>query len=203
MTRWKHHVQQYYESHPHMTFKEVLQAARLTYQSSSYGIPRPLPKKEPLLYISSNQASIINKNEKLKKLFQNTQLPAWMEAREIGKALGFGTSGVDRAQTSLGGSIYLWATEFENVHSFWTFAEPEIHVDGKKYRNSEEYFHAMKPKPFDPVTGGIHGFMEPCDCGEILRGQGHQQPIRPVATLRAKYIFSGRRLTVRSVSGGH
>merc|ERR1740123_2450079 len=49
----------------------------------------------------------------------------------------------------LGGRPYLWATEFENVHSLWHFSEPRIRVNGRSYPNSEEFFHAQKPNPFD------------------------------------------------------
>ena len=76
--------------------------------------------KEPLIYLSAAQRHVTN--PRLKRLIINTvggldYLPAWVPARKIGIALGFGTEGIDNAQASLNGTPYIWATEFENVHS--------------------------------------------------------------------------------------
>jgi len=44
---------------------------------------------------------------------------------------------------------YVWATEFENVHTTWEFSETEITVQGTKYSCTESFYHAQKPVPFD------------------------------------------------------
>lgn len=109
--------------------------------------PVPMPKKEPLIYISVEQANV--KYRRLKELIKQYSLPVWVPARQVADALGYSQTGVDIAQASLGGTPYLWATEFENVHSNWIFSEPKIQVDGNWYENSETYYHEMKPRPFD------------------------------------------------------
>ncbi|KAJ3346121.1 hypothetical protein HDU83_003356 [Entophlyctis luteolus] len=47
---------------------------------------------------------------------------------------------------------YVWCTEFENVHSYWTFREPPVKMDQVTYKSVENYYHAQKPKPFDEET---------------------------------------------------
>ena len=41
------------------------------------------------------------------------------------------------------GRPYLWATEFENVHSLWRYKEPPITIDGRTYRWSEDFYRAQ------------------------------------------------------------
>ena len=108
--------------------------------------------KEPLIYLSAAQQHVTN--PRLKRLIINTvggldYLPAWVPARKTGIALVFGTEGIDNAQTSLNGTPYIWATEFENVHATWAFEEPVLEIDGKTYICSEIYYQSQKPKPFD------------------------------------------------------
>ena len=50
------------------------------------------------------------------------------------------------------GRPYLWATEFENVHSLWRYSEPVIVVDGVHAPCSEAYYHSQKPNPFDEAV---------------------------------------------------
>ena len=47
------------------------------------------------------------------------------------------------------GGPYLWATEFENVHTLWSYREPCINVAGIWYTCLESYYHAQKPHPYD------------------------------------------------------
>ena len=92
------------------------------------------------------------------------QLPCWVSARLIGRVLGYSDEGVTAAVASLGGGeSYVWATEFENVHSLWRYDEPQLVIDGMPYNGcgdrskrrgggkgtSEEYYHSQKPDPWD------------------------------------------------------
>ena len=40
--------------------------------------------------------------------------------------------------------VFVWATEFSNVHSTWYFDEPKLMIDGEEWAGSEAYFQAMK-----------------------------------------------------------
>lgn len=76
-------------------------------------------------------------------------LPAWIPHRRVAEALNFSGQGIERALEYTSGRPYVWATEFENVHSFWRFEETEIEVKGSSYASIEAYYHAQKPSPFD------------------------------------------------------
>ena len=62
---------------------------------------------------------------------------------------GFNSKDIDRAVADLQGRPYVWATEFENVHTTWEFSEPEITVQGNTYSCTKLSYHAQKPDPFD------------------------------------------------------
>eukprot|EP01035_Chromulina_nebulosa_P029557 gene29557-39184_t len=102
---------------------------------------------QPRMYLSEAQRSICAVIPKLSGLVDH--LPGWVPARLVADALGYGQSGIDHALESLGGRSYLWATEFENVHSTWNFDEPALVIEGKRYSNAEAFYHAQKPFPFD------------------------------------------------------
>ena len=76
-------------------------------------------------------------------------LPGRIPAYIVAGALGFDAKGIDRAVEDLEGRLYVWATEFENVHTTWEFSEPEITVQGNTYSCTESFYHAQKPVPFD------------------------------------------------------
>ena len=40
--------------------------------------------------------------------------------------------------------MFVWATQFSNVHSLFSFDEPRIVVDGEEWAGSEAYFQAQK-----------------------------------------------------------
>eukprot|EP00121_Abeoforma_whisleri_P011618 Awhi_evm1s10722 len=65
------------------------------------------------------------------------------------KCLGFSLNAIELAKNTVQGRSYLWATEFENVHSTFYYAEPKIVKDGQSYLDSEAFYHAQKPKPFN------------------------------------------------------
>jgi predicted NAD-dependent protein-ADP-ribosyltransferase YbiA (DUF1768 family) len=99
------------------------------------------------------QASVIaQRPNSLGKQLGELQLPCWASQRLIAAALGHHEGGINAAMASLGGKPYLWATEFENVHSLWRYNEPQISIDGCTYRCSEAYYHAQKPARFDDAV---------------------------------------------------
>lgn len=102
---------------------------------------------EPLIYLSLAQREVCQANPHLSVLA--ARLPGWIPAKFIGFALGHGPEGVDLAVSSLEGRAYLWATEFENVHSLWRFTEPAVNAGGQ---DSEAYYQAQKPPVFDAAT---------------------------------------------------
>eukprot|EP01062_Namystynia_karyoxenos_P052924 TRINITY_DN42639_c0_g1_i1.p1 TRINITY_DN42639_c0_g1~~TRINITY_DN42639_c0_g1_i1.p1 ORF type:complete len:238 (+),score=33.25 TRINITY_DN42639_c0_g1_i1:77-715(+) len=102
--------------------------------------------REPYIYLARHQHATVRKHPPL-ACFAD-RLPGWVPQRCIAAALGHGPGGMQRAMESLGGRPYVWATEFENVHSLWRYREPQLVIGGVRYGCSEEYFHAQKPRPF-------------------------------------------------------
>ncbi|MCA9714775.1 MAG: NADAR family protein [Myxococcales bacterium] len=110
-------------------------------------LPSRLPAGEPYVYLSAAQAPVIA--AKLPALADAVgRLPCWAPHRRVADALGYGHAGIEHALRWTGGRPYVWATELENVHSLWRYDEPELEIDGVRYRDSEDYFHAQKPRPF-------------------------------------------------------
>ena len=111
-------------------------------------LPNILPNNEPYYYLSQEQRSICERLDALHSYVPH--LPCWTPHRIVSNALGYGEMGIHNAlQRSDFDQPYVWATEFENVHSTWNFDEPQIIVDGIQYEGSEDYYHSQKPFPFD------------------------------------------------------
>ena len=111
-------------------------------------LPDVLPNGEPYYYLSKEQHFICLNLEDLSSYVPH--LPCWVPHRIVSNALGYGERGIDHAlQRSDLTQPYVWATEFENVHSTWNFDEPQIIIDGIQYEGSEDYYHSQKPFPFD------------------------------------------------------
>ena len=111
-------------------------------------LPHALPNNEPYYYLSQEQRSICEHLDALHSCVPH--LPCWVPHRIVSNALGYGEMGIHNAlQRSDFDQPYVWATEFENVHSTWNFDEPQIIVDGIQYNGSEDYYHSQKPFPFD------------------------------------------------------
>lgn len=106
---------------------------------------------EPMIYLSEMQIRLCKKHPSL--LMYVSLLPGWVPHRILSVALGYDTCSIDSAMNYLGNKPYVWATELENVHSFWLFDEPSITLrqNGKLeyYKDSEALYHSFKPKPFD------------------------------------------------------
>eukprot|EP00966_Prymnesium_polylepis_P165277 3820693-Prymnesium_polylepis.1 len=100
---------------------------------------------DPHVYLSARQAAACtNAHPSLR--WAAPQLPGWVPQRCVAEALGYGQRGIKHAlQTLNGGRAYVWATEFENVHSTWTFDEPGINVGGVTHECSEAYYQSRKP----------------------------------------------------------
>jgi predicted NAD-dependent protein-ADP-ribosyltransferase YbiA (DUF1768 family) len=98
-----------------------------------------------MIYLSGAQYTVVNKFARGSFRKYANMLPLWIPAKEVGEMLGLDTSAVDRAQAYLNNRPYMWATEFENVHSTWNFEEPQIQApNGVTYPSSEEYYHCVK-----------------------------------------------------------
>ncbi len=111
-------------------------------------LPNILPNNEPYYYLSEEQRSICESLGMLHSYVPH--LPCWVPHRVVSNALGYGEMGIHNAlQRSDLMQPYVWATEFENVHSTWNFDEPKIIVDDIQYNGSEDYYHSQKPFPFD------------------------------------------------------
>jgi len=81
---------------------------------------------QPMLYFSKRQRNVIIRCGLSALDSYADNLPGWNPAYIVAGALGFNAKGIDRAVEDLQGRPYVWATEFENVHTTWEFSEPEI-----------------------------------------------------------------------------
>lgn len=121
-------------------------------------LPSTFPPAEPYIYLSTHQHHICTSNSTLAPYA--IHLPCWIQHRIIGRAFGFASEGIDRALSYLRthdtcdashqhthdacDRSYVWATEFENVHTYWIFEEPSFTCDGVQYVDSEDYYHKQK-----------------------------------------------------------
>ena len=123
-------------------------------QQSHLQIMKELPNviSEPYIYLSELQREVVQRYPLISSLGRD--LPGWVPHRLIGAALGFSPEAIDKALQRLEGVPYVWATEFENVHSLWRFHEPSVNIDEKIYPCSESYYHSQKPtdRPFDSAS---------------------------------------------------
>jgi len=83
---------------------------------------------QPMLYFSKRQRNLIIHCDLSALNSYADHLPGWIPAYIVSGALGFNAKGIDRAVEDLQGSLYVWTTEFENVHTTREFSEPEITV---------------------------------------------------------------------------
>ena len=110
-------------------------------------ILKELPAKldEPRTYLSVAQARICARTPELKCI--EIFLPGWVRSRWIAQVLGYRQAGINLALEQH--TPWVWATEFENVHSLWIFREPKLSIDGIEYRDSEAYYQNHKPPAID------------------------------------------------------
>ena len=103
----------------------------------------PTVVDEPRVYLSAAQRGVCAKYHELREAGE--QLPGWVRLSLVAAALEQGTAGTDKALAFTEGEPWVWATEFENVHTTWQFAEPRLAIGGREYRDSEAYYQAHKP----------------------------------------------------------
>ena len=120
----------------------------------SYGCLKELPPvlDRSYVYLSTLQRDPLMRIKHAKE-FVNTVagfLPCWVPHRTLAAAMQISPDAIERAEQSFG--FYVWATEFENVHSMWVFQEPTLTIDGTNYNDSEHYYHSQKPVPWDVAT---------------------------------------------------
>lgn len=131
-------------------------------------LPAALPKGEPYYFLSDKQRKICERHKELAPYAPH--LPGWVPHRRVADALGHPHSGIEAALRRLEGRPYVWATEFENVHTFWNYSEPGFTVEGRKYQGSEDFFHKQKPLPFNKAVWDGDG-----------RGLGHRDQVMRMA----------------------
>jgi predicted NAD-dependent protein-ADP-ribosyltransferase YbiA (DUF1768 family) len=113
---------------------------------------------QPMIYLSRAQATALHHLPSTAAALEFTALPAWVQQQRIGFDLGMmsGVNGPARHRRALlehtGGRHHVWATEFENVHDTFDYDEPELQIDGRWYVDSEAYYQAQKPIPFDEAV---------------------------------------------------
>ncbi|CAJ1434116.1 unnamed protein product, partial [Effrenium voratum] len=79
----------------------------------------------------------------LQRLLDGLELPCWVPHRCLADALGFSHGGIAAAEGALGRG-YLWASEFENVHSLWPFREPGFTAHGVRFAGPEQFYQLHK-----------------------------------------------------------
>lgn len=100
----------------------------------------PTVLDEPRIYLSTAQTDICSRNPLLSHLV----LPGWVKLRLVADALGYRQTGIDKALSCTGQLPWLWATEFENVHTTWNFNEPTVEIGGVSYPNCERYYQSQQ-----------------------------------------------------------
>ncbi len=100
---------------------------------------------EPRVYLSAAQGTVFARYLELKDL----PLPGWVHLSLVARALEHGTAGMAKTLEFTQVEPWLWATEFDNVHETWRFAEPRLTIDGVEYEDSEAYYQEHKPAAGD------------------------------------------------------
>lgn len=63
--------------------------------------------------------------------------------KEVASAMGRSHAAIEAAEAVVGGR-YRWATEFENIHSSWTFEEPGFYYADVHWKGSEQLYQCLK-----------------------------------------------------------
>ena len=101
-----------------------------------------LPKvlTESRCYISTHPS-----HQKLQSQYGwSTPLGGWHPQRVVSESLfdSRGKQTILACEAHYG--MFVWATEFSNVHAKFSFTEPRIVVDGEEWAGSEAYYQAQK-----------------------------------------------------------
>ena len=98
-----------------------------------------------MIFVNKDQFEIIKEIKNNVKICSRAEsLPRWTPATRIAGYFGYTESGIWKAFKAFQGP-YMWATEFENVHTTWNYTERPIRVDGHEYECIESYYQAHKP----------------------------------------------------------
>jgi len=94
---------------------------------------------KPYVYFSTEQTHVF---ERCFPKLATSILPCWIPFHAYAKAFFLNDSLISMTERHNG--PFVWATEFSNVHSSFTFNEPGIEIDGVRYGGPEQYFQLMK-----------------------------------------------------------
>ena len=105
--------------------------------------------EEPMFFLSKEQADVITARTSLMRQHLGVYvpfLPGWLPYSVVTRACGHSAAAIRGAQESCagGGRPFVWATEFENVHTTWSFREPGFTFRGVKWGGSEQLFQCQK-----------------------------------------------------------
>jgi len=89
---------------------------------------------QPMLYFSKRQRNVIICCGLSALDSYADHLPGWIPAYIVVGSLKFNAKGIDRAVEDLQGRPYVWATEFENVHTMWEFSAWSIPASTRKLK---------------------------------------------------------------------
>ena len=92
---------------------------------------------------SSSGKGTVGRNAGLALEITNLDFPCWIPQELVANALGFGTAGIEAAMAEFTAG-WVWASLFENVHTFWDEEEPPIVVDGVTHKCSEACYQSKK-----------------------------------------------------------
>lgn len=100
----------------------------------------PPTLQTPMVYLDSSNAS---------KLCPEPAGAGWYDQIQVSTSL-FGKSGGRYVSSTLAKvypSHFVWATQFSNVHTTFSFQEPGFELDGVTWPGPEQYFQAAKMGP--------------------------------------------------------
>ena len=160
----------------------------------------PTVVDEPRVWLSSTQGEVCAK------------LPGWVRLSLVAGALELGTAGMEKALEFTEDELWVWATEFENVHDEWRFAEPRLMIDGREYKDSEAYYRVHKPAGKDRSAAanaqrvavmrwGVAAKFVASGEARFLFGGARGQPLQLLAQRLALRQETGARLLGRGQRG--
>eukprot|EP01043_Picozoa_sp_COSAG02_P010029 COSAG02_NODE_346_length_24113_cov_13.213001_19_plen_740_part_00 len=176
---------------------------------SNPSVPLTSTLTEPLCYLSLEQETIL----RVKGLDDMVpELPGWVSQERVSRAL-FGERGaqlvVDTAEHI---GTFVWATEFANVHSTFTFSEPPITVDGEQFSGPEAYFQLQKSfgtPSHDAAKAAMKAITDPIEAWGVgrahdLRADWDQAKVEVMRTaIRAKFTQSTELRELLLSTGAH
>mmetsp|Transcript_6107 Transcript_6107/g.14938 ORF Transcript_6107/g.14938 Transcript_6107/m.14938 type:complete len:332 (-) Transcript_6107:63-1058(-) len=131
-----------------------------------------------MYYLSKEQISVIrSKGLALLEPYADS-LPGWVPTRLVARALGYSTAAIEAAECRHGNN-YAWCTEFENVHSTWTFAEPGFMVGNRRFNGSEQLYQLLKAGDLGSEGFEIHADLFASSAEMEVYARGRDLILRP------------------------